>query len=260
MPKKPKREPRKTVIVTQAVRPAVFTNEMASRGEAVIVPALSLVESSYDRPTKGPKVINQIPLLGGRPPGNFPNGSLLSFKHLLGCDTATRELQGCRVSVASIFEADQLHIEGENISARMLPLAAFEFRGITDEPEKVSWVHLLKRLEGLPSPPTNLGLVVDSHLRELFDFNARQNPLLDEYMLPYWVKLIYASAERGTTEYLVNRLLSLCDSEADRILSLIENGEIGPEGLQAVQRERYTHVRQWLANRRQAGWVYRIWP
>ena len=64
--------------------------------------------------------------------------------------------------------------------------------------------------------------MVDAHLGELNDLNARRTPLLDNYALPEWATLIYASSDTGK-EYLANNCYHTATArlpESCRVLSM----------------------------------------
>jgi len=246
------KKPRETAIIFDMGKPVVVREAIIGpdggitlHGEdsVVVAPVQSHLRTSYERP-KGPKIVHQVPYGRGQPSGK-PNLALLGFGRVLACDTNTIVCDVGQISVGSVFELERRY-EGQEVVVKLRPRFALEFRGVTTDQEKLSWVYVLIELQKKPSSGS-VALVVDSYLDELDDINARRKPLLDEYKLPDWATLIYASADTGK-EYLANKLLAECDEQASHILAGIADGRVGSEGLRAVQNPRYTHVRVWLAD------------
>ena len=56
--------------------------------------------------------------------------------------------------------------------------------------------------------------------------------------------LIYASADVGK-EFILNKLISLCEKEAKKLIEDISLDKISNENLHEVKNEPYTHIRFW---------------
>ena len=219
------------------------TIDITKDGEP-LVPADSWLRVAYER-SKGPKVLSEV-YFGSAPPVGDPNFALLRFSMVFACDTSTKLIGDTKVSVAAVYEAQRIWKEPSAVRVRLQPRVAFEFRSIEEAPEKVAWSRVLRAYKG----PTDVQicLVVDAHLTELPDINARRRPIIQNEMLPSWATLSYASADGGK-EYVGNRLISECDREASRIIGFIEQGRIrNDQGLVAVRDSAFTHLRVWHPN------------
>lgn len=85
----------------------------------------------------------------------------------------------------------------------------------------------LKRM--LPSwpPKGKIALVTDTEYSMLKEINERKVPLYKDDLLPDAFDLFYATADAGTDEWMVNRLIGQCDklSEAQLQEFLLRNGK-----------------------------------
>ena len=90
-----------------------------------------------------------------------------------------------------------------------------------------------------------IGIIVDSDLGNLPAYNARSLPIYFDFYLPTNFELIYASAEVGKTEFLVNRLIALCEDMAKSLLAQILLNEAADTHPGEVNNEPYTHFRLW---------------
>lgn len=64
-----------------------------------------------------------------------------------------------------------------------------------------------------------IGIVVDSELGHIKEFNSRERYIIDSFYLPQNFKLIYASADKNDT--VLNWAIKQCDIAAGEILNYI---------------------------------------
>jgi hypothetical protein len=72
----------------------------------------------------------------------------------------------------------------------------------------------------------NVGIIVDSELNRLTEF---RQPLIEGFFLPANFELLYASAERGTEEYIANAAIANCDRIATRLLARLRRKQVAGE-------------------------------
>ena len=128
------------------------------------------------------------------------------------------------------------------------PLRGLEFWNIKDHPENVAWMKVIQFITPDPThnPNSKIGVVVDSDLGNLPAYNARSIPIYANFYLPENFELIYASAEVGREEFLVNRLISLSEETAKSLLTRILLDEDPDSHIEEVNNEPYTHFRMWF--------------
>jgi len=63
--------------------------------------------------------------------------------------------------------------------------------------------------------------VVDHNYGSIAKYNSGEMPIIDDFFMPTNVKLIYASADAGTNEFIPNKLIAVCDKEAKSCLENI---------------------------------------
>ena len=187
-------------------------------------------EVSYERP-KGPKIISRIP----QAPSSltFHNSTALfkNYDFLCAVDTNTRTINDQRVSavgVVTFWQAPPPRGQGE-YWALDVPFC-WEFVGLkVEKPENFGWLATLEELHHrrLVAPTMRVGMVVDSDLGNLVDYNTRRKPFFEDRLLPENVRLIYASADTGG-ESLLNRVLKVADSVSGQVLEAVASGAVAP--------------------------------
>lgn len=181
------------------------------------------IERSYDRP-KGPKVLSRVPLGNRAKLIADPDRALLQFDTIFAVDSNSRSINGRMVSVAAITLCKWLQRDPTPVVG-FAPTQAMEFRDVDCHPDLLALKHFLIRLRETPniSEAGRIGIVIDSHLGDLPKIEARDVPLLDDYFLPVWVSLIYASD--SASDRISNVLLRESDKAATRLLRQIEGGD-----------------------------------
>jgi hypothetical protein len=185
--------------------------------------ASATVERLYER-HKGPKILSRVPLPQQAPLAVDSNIALLHFDTIFAIDSNSRTINGRIVSVAAVTlckwsQRDPLPI------ISFATINAMEFRDIDCHPDLLALKHFLIRLSKNPDTMAagRIGIVIDSHLGDLHKIETREIPLLDDYFLPAWVSIIYASD--AANDRLPNRLLRESDKAADNLLRQIECGD-----------------------------------
>lgn len=193
--------------------------EILGKEGNVINPVGIWVSSTYER-GKGSKVINYGPLNEAQLAG--ATLVLAQYDRIFAIDTNTKDFSFAKVSLASIVLCRMIKVAANSAMVQFAPVHCFEFWNCKKNPEKVAWRHLIKGIIANSQYDKNwkIGIVVDSDLGNLSKYNAREIPVIDDFFLPPSFTLNYASADVGK-EYLPNQLLSLCDKEANSLLTQI---------------------------------------
>ncbi|MDQ3253853.1 MAG: hypothetical protein M3R15_08095 [Acidobacteriota bacterium] len=206
-------------------------------GQPVTMRAENVVTTvHFDRKTKQ-KVLNVTPQ-----PSASTRMSLFSFLEefdvLFAIDTNTRTINTDRHSVAamSVLEIQNLTKTDGVLRKAKLNINMFgaliRGKNMPGNPENWMWKVAIedgiKKLYPKYSDSLRIGLIVDSNLAVLPEYNARTEPIFESYFLPPNFTLVYATADGGA-EYILNRLIRLCDKEADKQLKAIAEGKAANE-------------------------------
>ncbi|WP_066629742.1 hypothetical protein [Brevundimonas vesicularis] len=199
-------------------------------------------ERSYER-AKAPKVLSRMP----QPPhaAMFEDSDALAthFDRVFAVDTNTKDIDGRRMSVVGVATLKREVVLGpEKVESgwRFDAPFAIEYGDLVAKPEPFGWMGALEILKqrGFYAAGQRIGLIVDSELGQLKDFNARTVPVDSGEFLPQGVTLIYASSDAGK-ESVLNSALSIADAAASQILTGLQNGTIPanttPSGVEAFQ-------------------------
>ena len=100
------------------------------------------------------------------------------------------------------------------------PIKGFAMWNIKEKPENVAWMTLIELLELNPQYTKELkvGIIVDSDLGNISDYNSGVLPIYGNFFLPINMKLIYGSSDRGK-EHFANRLIALADKQSKNYIS-----------------------------------------
>lgn len=195
-----------------------------SSGEKII-PASITIGNGYTRESGKTKILNQIRTNSDQINLN-PNANFDNFDWLFAIDTNTREYNDFIISIScsAFFKIELEEPElikdtaNQKWAAKVTMQAAFIFKNPTVNPEVVGWQELINRIKQSPEFKDTLivGIIVDSELGALSQFNRREQPIIGDHFLPDNFKLIYASSDVGR-EYPHNKLIRICDSTANKI-------------------------------------------
>ncbi len=245
----------KPVVVNAIRRLPNGTFELLSDGFP-IVPEKVQFEVGYER-EKNRKVLNVMPIDPNRLSDN-PHLTLQKFDLIFAIDTNTRFVDNKVISVTGIILCKLKLDNDETITVQYAPLHSLEFWNIKDYPknaEKIGWMKSIQLMLQNPEydPNWEIGIVVDSDLGNLPAYNARSIPIYSNFYLPQNFELIYASADVGKREYLVNRLIATSEKMAKFLLRNISQNKMSDAGLEEVSNEPYTHFRFWNVSGSEEG-------
>ncbi|MFA5275789.1 MAG: hypothetical protein WC417_02725 [Candidatus Omnitrophota bacterium] len=183
---------------------------------------------SYDRASGKEKILSIIPTHNKSASIDHLQALKNSVDYLCAIDTNSRVINDTKVSISVIAQVPGILREHKN-AVPFYCLCAYLITDITNNinPETIGW-HLFLSRKIIADHFINgrrLGLVVDSELDKLDSINSKAYPYYENYFLPNYVSLIYASTDSGN-EHIANRLIAFCDSCAKRIFEHIENNQI----------------------------------
>jgi hypothetical protein len=193
------------------------TGEVLDLGPGVIEGGVT-----YPRENKGPKVITRFTTTADAA-GIDPNEKLLEYDHVLAVDTNTDPATGKSVAVAVLLKDLRQEPDGWKMEPRFP--AAYVFRGPPGpkpepNPEKFGWREIIERIARSPDLAGNVALFVDSCLNEIPKINARERAIVDGFMLPAGITLLYATSDTGAQHLVGPAAIKLCDAVAKRLMKL----------------------------------------
>jgi hypothetical protein len=175
------------------------------------------IAEAYPR-VKGPKVVRQVE----NPPGAaiYLSTSSVSYDRYMAVDTSYKKFGENYMCVAAALCSDHSfrHTKAtDEVSLRVYPRECFlSRRGIN--PERYGWKIMIEALIKTREFDPNLsyGVIVDSDLDSLPKINSRETSILDDFVLPANISMIYASADSAET--FLNKLIKETDRIAKRSL------------------------------------------
>ena len=187
---------------------------------------------SYKR-NKNAKIITKIPQATEQSQMS-PYSFLEHFDVVFAVDTNTRQIGSDIHSVAAMSILEVLEIAKKpngaicRVKLNMNMFGALiRGKNVPGNPENWFWRVAIedgiKKLYSKYSENLRIGLVVDSDLNNIEKFNSRALPIHEDYFLPKNISLIYASVDTGS-DYVLNKLIIICDREASLQLDSIEKG------------------------------------
>ncbi len=246
-----KRKPRTTHVTVDMGRPTAVNGLFVDPKSGLVkflhdgkevTPVSSRIETGYER-KKGLKILNRAPLPNDELVAS-PDIALDNYHILLAIDTNTETIRNNKVSVSGIASAKPIKILSQTVF-KITGVNAIAFWNIKGKPENIAWGQTIRDLMLSPNykPEIKIGLIVDSDLGNIPKYNSGELPIFSFIHLPKNMQLIYASSDSGK-EFIGNRLLSLADKEAKKILTTLKEEEDYSDAIK-VDGEPYTHYRAW---------------
>lgn len=143
------------------------------------------------------------------------------FKHLVAIDTNTTIINGSSFEKpVSVSVGVAILLVVEESEAARLEMINRPFLASLDsvKPENENWVQLIQLLvkSCACEDPRLVGIVVDSDLGNLDDFNNRTKPLFNNFYLPEGYELIFASDKVNDT--IFNEMIHRCHLQAKKLI------------------------------------------
>jgi hypothetical protein len=186
-------------------------------------------ETTYDR-LKGEKVLSRVPL---EEIAQFEINTAIdnNFDIIFAIDTNTRFIKGYAISVSGVIQSQKVFaVDPGGIASKFWQYwtpFCMEFIEIKSKPENLGWMmlieHLNFKLKNIMKK--RIGIIIDSDLGNLNEYNLRARPIYGEFLVPENIKLIYASSDGGA-EFFGNKMLRLADKASKTCLNELESGRI----------------------------------
>lgn len=146
------------------------------------------------------------------------------YKHLLAIDTNTLVMaeplfakpRKVSIGAAVVYSAEEA---GSKLLSINRPfIASFD----SPKPENENWMQLIKLLEKSCACEDSrpVGIVVDSDLGNLDDYNSRSKPIFENYFLPDGYELIFASDK--VKDNLFNEMIHRCHFLAGKLIQRLK--------------------------------------
>lgn len=156
------------------------------------------------------------------------------FKTIYQIPINKKSCPSCELEIFQIFNSI-IAIDTNRLSVRNKPFylgVAFQFKYLndsempiqpyliklfdldinTERPENCNWYRLIDFIKNhkIYNSKQKIGLIVDSDLGEIVNYNNRLKPIYKDYFLPDNFTLIYATSDKKDS--LLNLMIKLCDN------------------------------------------------
>ena len=208
-------------------------------------------EATFDR-SKGKKVVSRVPILD-RAYFEINDALEKNFDIVFAIDTNTRKIREFSISVSGVIKCQKVFaIDPIAIAKRYWQFFTpfcMEFTEVKSKPENLAWMMLIDYLTSPSKHMLNkrIGLIVDSDLGNLNQYNLRISPIYERFFLPKNIQLIYASSDVGR-EFFPNQMLKLADKASNMCLKALEAGDI-PFNTEKMEGMPYRGYRLLLSNK-----------
>ena len=216
---------------------------LGANGER-LTPSYAAVGSGYERASGKFKSTTRVDVDPRQISGNVP-AWVNRYDRIFAVDTNTIELDGINLCVTCCVLAE-IAFDGPKWSGRIELLDAFVAWKPTLKPELIGWLDVIDRINTHPS--VRIGLVVDSELAMIPQFNLRNAPIVEGIYLPPNVELVYASADQDKN-LPFNYLIAKCDSDATFLINKIKQDRSRLAGLRASNVKYYESSYYWPPKR-----------
>lgn len=194
--------------------------KLIGTGGMEIKPVKVTLKRSYERP-KGEKILSSITVRGENIVSDV-DMAILGHQVIAVIDANTREIRGQKITVAAVLRARPV---GGGRMQQWIS-CALEFRNVDCNADLLAIKVLCNEIEKQSGcGPINLvSFVIDSDLNMLEKYRDRISPIIDNWFLPSWASLEYASDSAADSFF--NTMLREADSISNQILDVIENGKL----------------------------------
>jgi hypothetical protein len=146
---------------------------------------------------------------------------LIRYDSLLAIDTNSKIINEINFSVGFSCQLEYQLFE-EQIQWTFQPVQFFVIIGINGKPENRNWGSLIEFIKAHPNYNSNhlIGIIVDSDLGEISDYNKGNKPIIDDFLLPNNFELIFASDK--SSDNVLNAAIKHCHKKAKIFLDEFE--------------------------------------
>ncbi len=196
----------------------------------------------YERSGKENKILNRTPIPLKRFSFN-PDEFLELFDLIYVIDTST-DMPKREISVSCVGKLE-LEKKLKDIFFDYSVVEIFSMWDVKEKAENLAWMVWIEKLLENPDyiRDLKLGIIVDSDLGNIENYNSRKTPIFDNFFLPPNIELIYASSDSGSREFIANAALKQTDKEAKRFLTYVLNNEKEIEDAESFNDKPYTRFK-----------------
>jgi len=154
------------------------------------------------------------------------DAELIKFDIILVIDTSYDPKADLRMAFTSIIAYKKHVIDDDTYVFEIIPTLVEWDSTSTEKPENFMYCLAIEDLRAhyqkIKKTP-RIAVIVDSDLGNIRSYNDRTKAIYGKYFLPEGFFVFYASSDRGS-EYLQNKLLTMCDKEAQEALKEYKKG------------------------------------
>jgi hypothetical protein len=213
------------------------------RGGTPIRPVSASISSGYERQTKF-KTLNWLSLPENRLVAN-PASVLRGFDLFYAIDTSYKKVNGELIAVTGIVAGRNAGLLAPGATLVLYKfVCCYELRGVVGNPENVGWMTVIEEVRKNASydPRLDIGLIVDSNLGSLEQYNSRAKQIYGDFYLPHNMKLLYASD--SAMDNIMNIMLNFSHKGSKNLLKhIIRTGN--NRYLIRMVGMPYTHIKRW---------------
>jgi hypothetical protein len=197
--------------------------------DSVLLPDTATLQHYYERKHK-PKILCAAFFKNRQPRTNI-NHFLTELDIHFAIDTNTIEIAEIgEVSMTAVFMGQQSTANGAETIASNKRYYIEANIDVEGKAENFAWKNLIETIEKDEQFRnfTKIGIIVDSDLQELEQYNSLEKPLYSNFYLPNRFQLLYATDASGNQEFAPNKLISICDKTATEALDfVVKHGKLG---------------------------------
>jgi hypothetical protein len=224
------RKPRSKHVVFEMDKPTVVDGiqegpdgqlQLLSKGKPVVAKNQYL-DVSYKKYSGREKRLLSIPVSSAV--DLTPEETIKDYDYIFAVDTNTKPSKGhsiksvaCALRGVVVKEADEYGLDLHYGSC-------FLSSEDHDKPENSAWHRTIQFMEECYPDEymsKKFGLVVDSDLGSIKEYNNKEKPIVDDVFLPPNVSLIYASSDVGK-EHIYNQMISIADKISNQMFKHLE--------------------------------------
>jgi hypothetical protein len=193
--------------------PLILRAEILQPKEATLI--------TYYETLSGRKILHAFFVAGTHPPADI-GWALVGFDHFYAIDTNTLPApDGRRLSVTAVVEGVAKRL-ADGYSFTDIRLVHREAHiDVEGNPELHALRCVVEQL-AVDHPPESgrrIGMITDTEYSKLKEISFRRQPLHGDYYLPPNFDVFYATSDSGSTEYMPNKMMRICDKAAGDALA-----------------------------------------
>lgn len=191
-----------------------LSSPLILRSEILLPKESTLI--TYYAAGSGRKILHAFFVAGAHPPADI-GWALARFSEFYAVDTNTGMApDGRRLSITAVVRGVAKRIvDGYSFADTRLVHREAHF-DVDGNPELHALYLVVDRLaaDHPPQSGRRVGVITDTEYSKLKEINFRRQPLYGDYYLPENFDLFYATSDSGSTEYMPNKMMRMCDKAA----------------------------------------------